>query len=190
VVDGIMTEEIDVFEPSREISVAILRTKRHRARKTGTIAAALGFVTGLRSQLPFALLATAANGGRFAQTAGKPLGLLRSRGALAALTLAANGELIADKLPLTPSRIGRAPLAGRLVMGAAVGTAVFREAGQSAPIGAIVGAAGAGAGSFAGYYARRSLVKASGFPDFVWAATEDALALGLGLLTIRHYFKK
>ena len=167
-----------------------LRTTRQPGSQTRTIAAALGFVAGLRSQLPFALLATVANGGRFGQTSGKPLSLLRSRGTLVALSLAANGELIADKLPFTPSRIGKAPLAGRLVIGGAVGTAVFREARQSATIGALVGAAGAGAGSFAGYYARRSLVKATGFPDFVWAATEDALALGMGMLAIRQYFRK
>jgi len=178
------------FEQSREISVTKSRSNQHVARTFGTIAASLGFITGLRSQLPFALLATAANRGRFARTSGKPFSLLRSRRALVALTLAANGELIADKLPFTPSRIGRVPLAGRLVIGAAVGSAVFHEARESAPLGGVVGAAAAGVGSFAGYYARRSLVKATGFPDFVWATTEDALALGLGLLTIRHYFKK
>ena len=167
-----------------------LRTTRQPAGQTRTIAATLGFITGLRSQLPFALLATAANRGRFARTSGKPFSLLRSRGALVALTLAANGELIADKLPFTPSRISRVPLAGRLVIGGAIGTAVFREARQSATIGALVGAAGAGAGSFAGYYARRSLVKATGFPDFIWAATEDALALSMGMLAIRQYFRK
>ena len=170
--------------------MAKLRTKQPPPSATRSIAATLGFVTGLRSQLPFALLATAANGGRFARRSGKPLALLRSRGALVTLALAASGEIIADKLPFTPSRMNPAPLAGRLLFGGIVGSAVFRDGGQSAPIGALVGAAGAGAGSFAGYYARRSLVMATGFPDFVWAATEDATALGLGLLTIRQYFKK
>ncbi|HEX3723952.1 MAG TPA: DUF4126 family protein [Nitrolancea sp.] len=168
----------------------VSRTRSHPARTTRAVAAALGFVAGLRSQLPFVLLATAANGGRFAQRSGKPLSLLRSRGALATLALGANAELIADKLPFTPSRIAPAALAGRLVSGGIIGAAVFGEAGRSAAIGAIVGVTGAGAGSFAGYYARKSLVNATGFPDFVWAVTEDAVALGLGLLTIRQFFRE
>ena len=117
------------------------RSNQQSSSVVRAMAAGLGFVAGLRSQLPFALLATAANGGQFARTSSKPLALLRSRGALVVLALAANGEIVADKLPFTPKRIGRAPLAGRLLCGGIVGTAICGEAGQSAALGAILGAA-------------------------------------------------
>jgi uncharacterized membrane protein len=167
------------------------QAKRQRSvRPMQVTSAALGFVAGLRSQLPLALLAAAANGGRFARTADGPLSLLRSRGALATLALAANGELIGDKLPFTPSRIGTPSIYGRLIMGGIVGALVAREARQSTALGALTGIAGATAGSYAGYHARHTLVRVTGFPDFVWAVSEDALALGLGLCLIRPYFTR
>lgn len=166
------------------------RANRESARRTQVTSSVLGFVAGLRSQLPLVLLATAANGGRFARTADGPLSLLRSRGALATLALAANGELIGDKLPFTPSRIARPSIYGRLLMGGIAGAIVAREARQSITLGALTGIAGATAGSYAGYYARHTLVRVTGFPDFVWAVSEDAVALGLGLCLIRPYFTR
>lgn len=166
------------------------RAKQQSARMTQLTSGALGFVAGLRSQLPLALLATAANGGHFARTADGPLSLLRSRGVLATLALAANGELIGDKLPITPSRIDTPSIYGRLIMGGIAGAVVAREAGQSTAVGALTGILGATAGSYAGYHARHTLVRLTGFPDFVWAVSEDALALGLGLCLIRPYFKR
>jgi uncharacterized membrane protein len=167
------------------------RAKRQpSAGKTLVTSSALGFVAGLRSQLPLALLATAANGGRFAQNTHGALSLFRSRGTLAALALTANGELIGDKLPVTPSRISAPSIYGRLVMGGIAGAVVAYEARQSTTLGALTGLAGATAGSYAGYYARRTLGQRTGFPDFVWAVSEDALALGLGLVLIRPYFTR
>jgi len=165
------------------------QAKRQSARRAQVTSGAFGFVAGLRSQLPLALLATAATGGRFARTASGPLSLMRSRGALAILALAANGELIGDKLPMTPSRISAPSIYGRLLMGGIVGAVVAREARQSTSLGLLTGIAGATAGSYAGYYARHRLVQLTGFPDFVWAVSEDALALGLGLCLIRPYFR-
>ncbi len=166
------------------------RAKRPSARRTQLTSGTLGFVAGLRSQLPLTLLAVAANGGRFARTADGPLSLLRSRGTLAVLALASNGEMIGDKLPFTPSRISRPSIYGRLLVGGIAGAIVAREARQSTALGALIGIAGAVAGSYAGYSARHTLVNVTGFPDFVWAVSEDALALGLGLALIRPYFKK
>jgi uncharacterized membrane protein len=163
--------------------------RRPSATRTQLTSGGFGFLAGLRSQLPLALLATAANGGRFAQNTHGALSLLRSRGTLATLTLAANGEMIADKLPFTPSRIARPALYGRLLMGGIVGAVVAHEARQSTALGALSGIAGATTGAYAGYAARHTLGQLTGFPDFVWAVSEDALALGLGLSLIRPYFK-
>lgn len=148
-------------------------------------AAFLGFVAGLRSQLPHALLALAANRGVFAAGAPAPLSLLRSRGALVALGLAAAGELVADKLPATPTRTEPAPLGGRVLSGALAGAAVGREAGASVLACAALGAAGAVAGSFGGASYRRIAGETTGLPDPVLAVAEDATAVGLAAVALR-----
>ena len=153
--------------------------------------AGLGAVAGLRSMLPFALLAAAANrvdgfaDGPFATDAAPPVGLLRSRWALLGLGLAAAGELVGDKLPFTPDRIAPGPLGGRLVLGALAGAALYQEARRPPLTGAALGAVAAGGGAAAGFFARRGLGRVTGIPDPVLALLEDALAIGLGLRAVR-----
>lgn len=101
--------------------------------------------------------------------------------------LAAAGELVGDMLPVAPSRLRPGPLGGRLVIGGLAGVTVAREEGGPAWLGAALGAAGALAGAFGGFTARRTLVRATRLPDPVWAVTEDALAISLGVLALRPY---
>ena len=119
-------------------------------------AAALGFAGGLRTFTPLAALSL--RGGRIP---GRP-GLL--------LTAAAAGELVADKLPWTPSRLSAPALGGRLASGAAAGHVVAGWAGVPA------GATAALAGAFAGHRARQALARATGWPDVRCALIEDAVA--------------
>jgi len=146
--------------------------------------ALLGFVAGLRSQLPLALLAAAANRGAFAKDATGPLRLLRSRWVLAGSVTAAVGEMIADKLPFTPSRLQPGAFVGRVVFGAVAGAALARGAGRPFVPGAIVGALGAGAGTYAGHNTRQELDRLTGWPDPIWGGVEDAVAIGLGVVAI------
>jgi uncharacterized membrane protein len=149
-------------------------------------AVAFGIVAGMRSQLPLALLAMAANQGRFAADAGPPLRLLRSRAALLVLGLSAMGELIVDKLPIVPDRIDPGPLTGRVVVGGVAGAALTSERGHPALAGALCGAIGAGMGTEGAYHTRIALGRATSIPDPVWGAIEDALAISLGLLATRE----
>lgn len=142
----------------------------------------LGVVAGLRSQLPNAALAARGLG----PTSG-PLALLGSGAGRRAAYLAAAGEIVADKLPATPTRVDRGPLIGRIVSGALAGAVFAASAGSRrgrlvAP--ALAGAAGAYAGTWGGYTARRRLVAATGLPDPVVAVAEDALAVGLVALAL------
>jgi uncharacterized membrane protein len=134
----------------------------------------LGVVTGLRAMTPFALLGLRSQG-----QAGPRW--LRSRGAVIGFAIAAVGEYVGDKLPMTPSRLSPPQLAGRVVNGAAAGFVVARDARASAWTGALLGAAGAVLGSYAGNKLRARAVKASGLPDPLVAVVEDVIALGLGL---------
>jgi len=122
-------------------------------------AAALGASAGLRTFTPLCALALARYGPA-------------SRASRAAAALAF-GELVADKLPRTPSRLQPPALAGRVASGAAAGGAV------AGPAGACVGGAAALAASCAGAGARAALVRASGLPDPAIAVVEDALAITL-----------
>src|SRR5947208_1700039 len=65
-------------------------------------------------------------------------------------TAAALGELVADKLPRTPSRLEGPPLAGRAVLGALAAGVYARRRGAGVVLPAAVGAAAAVAASFAG----------------------------------------
>lgn len=144
----------------------------------------LGVVAGLRSHLPVALLAVAANRGEFAAGAPAPLGILRSRGALVALVPAAV-ELAADKLPTTPPRTSPPSLTVRVAIGAFVGGAVGLEAHSPVVTCALLGAASAAASSFAGASYRRVTTEATGYPDLAFAIVEDAAAIGLGVFAFR-----
>ena len=147
---------------------------------TYTRAGILGFVAGLRSQLPLFLQAVAAHRSDFARDAGRPLSFLRLRRTLVVLSGLAGGELVGDKLPTVPSRLKPGPLAGRLLIGALVGALVTREASASVAVGSAVGAFAAGAGAVAGNRFRVFLPRLTGLPDIVGAVVEDAAALGLG----------
>ena len=66
-------------------------------------------------------------------------------------------ELIADKLPFTPSRLKAGPLASRIVSGAVCGAAIYGVVEQPLQEGAVLGGLGAIAGAFAGYHMRKRL---------------------------------
>lgn len=140
----------------------------------------LGFVAGLRSQMPNAALALAHGD---APRSARWTGWIPFRWPLARklMLLGAAGEIVGDKLPGTPSRIASNPLAGRIVFGAFAGAAAGSERKGMAPIltGSVLGGIGAVAGSFGGYHARRWIVAASGVPDLPIAIAEDATAAAI-----------
>ncbi|MFI7601631.1 hypothetical protein [Actinoplanes sp. NPDC049681] len=124
-------------------------------------AAVLGASAGARSVTPLATLAQD-GGGRWVRV----------------LTLAAaGGELVADKLPGTPSRLLPGPLAGRLLLGAVAGGWYARRRGQSVVVPAVTAAAAAAAASWAG--ARWRAVGARHGLAVPAALAEDGAALTL-----------
>ncbi len=145
--------------------------------------ATLGFVGGLRSMTPFAVLSLLRHGNdEDPASSSSPLQYLDTPVARIITGILAAGEIVGDKLPFTPSRLSPGPLAGRLVIGALVGWAICRQANQSPLLGAVLGAVGAASGSAAGYYARTWLGKVTKLPSPVLGVFEDILALGVGTL--------
>ena len=99
------------------------------------------------------------------------------------LTVAAIGELVADKLPKTPSRKAPPGFITRLISGALCGAALGVPAGNMTG-GLIAGVIGAVAGTFGGYEFRSRLVKAIGGNDLPIALLEDVIAIGGAFLIV------
>jgi len=85
-------------------------------------------------------------------------------------------ELIADKLPFTPSRLKATPLISRIVSGAICGATLHDTTKRPLAEGAVLGALGALAGAITGYHVRQKLNR--DMPDLAVALLEDALAVG------------
>lgn len=99
--------------------------------------------------------------------------------------LAAAGELVVDKLPVTPSRIAPGPLAARVISGGLCGRTLARRDRESLALGTLAGVVGAIAGAYGGYFARRYLTTAKALPAFPIALLEDALAIALAAAATR-----
>jgi uncharacterized membrane protein len=95
-------------------------------------------------------------------------------------------ELIADKLPMTPSRKSPPGFIARIVTGALSGAAIGATGGSWA-IGLVAGVIGAIAGTFAGYEFRARLVKATGGKDLPIALLEDLIAIGGAIWIVSRF---
>jgi uncharacterized membrane protein len=150
------------------------------------LAFAIGIVSGMRSLTAPAVAAWAAHRGRL-NLAGTRLGFMGSTAAVWIFTVLAIAELVADKLPSTPSRTAPVGLIARFICGALAGACVGVSSGQSLAPGAILGAAGGLAGAFAGYQWRTGLVRALKVPDFVIALVEDVIAIGAAIFIVTRH---
>src|SRR3954454_15870339 len=123
----------------------------------------LAVVTGLRSMLGPALVARSTN-----------------RPEQKNLALAALGEMVADKLPLVPSRDSLLPLIVRGLAGAWVAKTLQDDEGTDNPWTVPLGAAVAMGVAVAAPKIRRTLTVTTGVSDPVLGLLEDYLALRLG----------
>jgi uncharacterized membrane protein len=144
----------------------------------------LGFVAGLRSQVPVVLLAIESRRGRFDPGAGWLARRFGSPEGVAGSLVGFAGELVADKLSITPRRTTTGPFLQRLATGGTVGAAVHYDAGRSRPVGALLGAAGAGAGAWVGSTVRAFVAERTRLPNPLLGAAEDVVAVGLALAVI------
>ena len=143
-------------------------------------AALLGAATGIRSQLPLALLARAASSGTLATGDAAPASWLRHPRAAGLATFSAAGETVGDKLPFIPARTQPGPLLGRIAFGGLAGAIAMQAQGESALPGALAGGAAGGLVAVAATKLRAAGVKRTGLPDVAWGALEDVVTLGVG----------
>ena len=101
----------------------------------------IGVVSGLRSLTAPAVVSWAAYLG-WIDLSQTPLSFLGYAASPWIVSLLAVGELIADKLPTTPSRKAPVGFAARIVLGTFSGYALSLGIGQPALVGAVLGCAG------------------------------------------------
>jgi uncharacterized membrane protein len=129
----------------------------------------LGAASGLRGQMGVAVIAVRSDPSL------PPI--LRQPWTMRVLVAAAVGELIADKLPTTPSRLEPSGIAGRLVLGA-LAAGLFARTRQAPWLpSAGIGAASAIVSAKIGHDLRAQLAKQ--VPDPAVAVVEDTVALTL-----------
>jgi uncharacterized membrane protein len=144
-----------------------------------------GFVDGLRSLTPPAIVCWAAHLG-WLHFDGTKFAFVEHRSTLVVFTLLAMIELVVDKLPNTPSRTAPVGLIARIILGGASGLALATGAGISGLLPGMIASIGAIVGAFGGYHARRAVVLRAHVPDFVAAIAEDAITIAGGLLIVSH----
>ncbi len=147
------------------------------------LAFGIGLIAGLRSLTAPAVVAWAAHRG-WLNLQGSSLSFMGSTAAVAAFTILALVELVADQLPSTPARTKPPGLIARILLGGLSDAAVALAGGQSAAVGCGLGAVGGVVGAFAGYRVRTWLVRALKVPDFVIAVIEDLVAVAGALLIV------
>ena len=147
------------------------------------LALGIGIVAGLRSLTAPAVVAWGAHVG-WLNLHDSPLAFMGSTTAVVILSLLAIGELIADKLPMTPKRTAPAPLIARIVTGGLCGASLVAAVGKSVLAGMLLGGIGGVVGAFLGYSVRRRLVKNFHIKDLVVAVCEDAIAICLALFLV------
>jgi len=138
----------------------------------------IGVVVGLRSLTAPAAVSWAARMG-WLHLENTGLAFLGSAAAPYILSVLAIGELIADKLPKTPSRKAAPGFIARVASGALCGAALG-AASQSLAGGLLAGVLGAVAGTLGGYEFRSRLVKATGGKDLPIALLEVISLISFG----------
>src|SRR5258708_33034947 len=101
------------------------------------LAIGIGIVAGLRSLTAPAVVAWGAHLS-WLNLHGSPLAFMGSTTAVAVFSLLAIGELVADKLPMTPKRTAPAPLIARIIIGGLCGACLCISTGQSLIVGALL----------------------------------------------------
>jgi uncharacterized membrane protein len=147
---------------------------------------AIGIVAGLRSLTAPAVTAWAAHLG-WLHVIGTPFKFMGSVVTVALFSVLAIVELVADKLPATPSRTAPPGLIARILLGGLSGATVAAAGGQGWILGAVLGIVGALVGTFGGYQVRTRLVRALKCPDFVIAVVEDLVAICGGLFLLSRF---
>jgi uncharacterized membrane protein len=148
------------------------------------LACLIGIVAGLRAMAPVAAVSWAAHLG-WLPLHGTWLSFLGATITPYVATALALGELVTDKLPMTPSRKTPMQFGARILTGVLCGAAIATSAGAML-LGLFLGAVGAVIGTFAGAAMRARLAQVFG-KDIPAALPEDVIAIGGAILIVSRF---
>ena len=152
-----------------------------KRQQASALAIGIGAVAGLRPMMACAVTAAAVERG-WIRGGNSPLARIISASGSKRIRELAIAELIADKLPFTPSRLRVSSLGSRAISGAVCGAAILNTRKGTVAKGALFGGLTAIAAAVASYWARRKL--RCDLPDFAVALLEDSIAAGGGLVVV------
>ena len=158
--------------PSAMTDVEMERERMRRDR--WWVSAGVGALAGMRSMMAPTVVAIGArrlnarNGGHVV------------KGWVPVLATLALGEVVADKLPFTPSRMSPMVLTGRVLAGALSGYSIAKRGQRPAWIGGLLGAAAAVVASALLVRVRQAALDKGPTTGFAVAIAEDALAVASG----------
>ena len=145
----------------------------------------IGVIAGLRSMTAPAAVSWAARAG-WLHVENSWLAFFGFAATPYILTVLAIGEVIADKLPNTPSRKAPVGFIGRMITGGLSGAAI--GAAHEGWIGGMVaGVVGAVVGTLGGYELRTRLVRATGGKDLPIALLEDLVAIAGAYFVVSRF---
>ena len=144
----------------------------------------LGVVAGMRSMMAPAVLAlTLSRRPEYVPT-NAPAQWFALFPVAVILGVLALGELVADKLPMTPNRTALGPFVGRLATGSITGAALVQLGGINPWAGAACGAVGAIVGTFGMFHARKFAGRVTGISDPYIGAIEDVVAIAIAATVV------
>src|SRR5215469_1048699 len=143
----------------------------------------LGFVTGLRSLTPMAVLCWFSYFGRMS-VEGTWAAWTGKLWVAIAFTILAIAEYIGDKHPKMPERISPPFLAGRLILGGLMGAIVAIGLDGSSFEGILLGVIGALGGAILVYHIRKDMVRQMMCQDWQIAAVEDVFAVTCAVISM------
>jgi uncharacterized membrane protein len=147
------------------------------------VAFLLGGLTGLRTFTPITVLLWMLKL-HHVFILGSRLYFLHNLAPIIIVTILAAGELIADKLPKTPSRLKLPGMTGRILFGAFCGWIAGQTWGASWEVTAGAGILGAVPGAIAGYEIRKGWVRSLHWHDLPVALIEDLVCIGGAILVV------
>ena len=146
-------------------------------------AAQLGIGTGIHSMTPIAAVTWGAESGKLVIPERSPFSYLANKKVSGVCLAVAVIEIVADKLPILPSRSSLLPLTSRMLLGGLSGGAVAAADEQPAALGIAIGAIAAAWCSYAATTGRTQLTD-MGVPNAVVGLVEDLLAVSLALAAV------
>lgn len=158
---------------------------KKKDQKTLTQIIGLGIISGMRATFASAVMSHYLSKEHNVALSKSKLGFMQSPVTATVTKLLSTGEIVGDKLPNIPNRIGAPPLMARVAAGAFAGAVICTANKDSIAKGIFIGGATALAATFGAYYLRKYVSENTFIKEPATGSVEDSIAIGTGALLMR-----